>query len=129
MKRTIILRNAAFFITILAAYYERVTGPTYPLSGTAILAGETIRYRLNRSHDAFGADLPVQPLAGKLQYRIRLTTPGTIIRFPHPILLYLMIVFLFAGGVDLGPLEHHYAFGVFGSGWPIGIDLTDNKPA
>jgi hypothetical protein len=31
------------------------------------------------------------------------------------------------GGLLLGPIVQKYAFGVYWSGWPFGIDLTDNK--
>ena len=41
-------------VTVLAAYYQRVTGPTYPLSGTISFQGENIDFRFDRSHG--GAD-------------------------------------------------------------------------
>ena len=34
---------------------------------------------------------------------------------------------LAAGGLVIGPIVQKYAFGVYWSGWPFGIDLTDNK--
>jgi len=40
----------AFIITIAAAVYQRLTGPTYPVRGKALLADSLIHYRLNRSH-------------------------------------------------------------------------------
>ncbi len=36
-------------------------------------------------------------------------------------------VFLFVGGVILGPIVQKFAFGVYWSGIPFGTDLTDNK--
>ncbi|NOR15279.1 MAG: hypothetical protein GQ544_06220 [Candidatus Aminicenantes bacterium] len=36
-------------------------------------------------------------------------------------------VFLFLGGMILGPLMQLYAFGALWTGFPFGIDLTDNK--
>jgi len=36
-------------------------------------------------------------------------------------------VFLFIGGIILGPIVQKYAFGAFWTGWPWGHDLTDNK--
>jgi hypothetical protein len=38
-------------------------------------------------------------------------------------------VFLFVGGLILGPIVQYYAFGAFWTGWPFGHDLTDNKTA
>jgi len=63
----------AFILTIASAIYQRKTGPTYPMSGEAELAGAEIRYRLLRSHDL--GDQPVTitvtdaDLRGTLSYR------------------------------------------------------------
>ena len=38
-------------------------------------------------------------------------------------------VFLFLGGMILGPLVQKFAFGAYWTGWPFGHDLTDNKTA
>jgi hypothetical protein len=103
----------SFLITAASGYYQRVTGPTYPLSGIASLGTLPIPYRLERSHggesdapvaivvpdssvsgtlewrrnktdeawtevglrregDALRAGLPLQPPAGKLEYRVLL---------------------------------------------------------
>ena len=51
---------------------------------------------------------------------------------PEPkirLLAFWTVGFLFVGGAILGPLVQYYAFGIFWSGWPVGIDLTDNKTA
>ncbi len=37
------------------------------------------------------------------------------------------VALLFAGGFILGPLVQKFAFGVAWSGFPLGMDLTDNK--
>ena len=37
------------------------------------------------------------------------------------------VALLFAGGFVLGPLMQKFAFGVAWSGFPLGMDLTDNK--
>ncbi|MBX2976912.1 MAG: hypothetical protein KF721_12320 [Ignavibacteriaceae bacterium] len=37
-------------ITLGSAYYQRLTGPTYPLSGNISIDGEKINYMLHRSH-------------------------------------------------------------------------------
>lgn len=50
MKRSILLWIIAFVLTVLTAAYQRMTGPTYPLSGETTLNGKTIKYALDRSH-------------------------------------------------------------------------------
>lgn len=40
----------ALLLTLVLAYWQRVSGPTYPLSGTAALADATFRWQLERSH-------------------------------------------------------------------------------
>lgn len=37
------------------------------------------------------------------------------------------VIFLFIGGLILGPIVQKYAFGALWTGWPFGHDLTDNK--
>lgn len=50
MKKNVILWILAFLITITTAVYQRVTGPTYPITGSIKLANEEIAYKLARSH-------------------------------------------------------------------------------
>ena len=40
MKKSIWLWLIAFLLTIITAVYQRVTGPTYPVSGEATIDGE-----------------------------------------------------------------------------------------
>jgi hypothetical protein len=47
-------------------------------------------------------------------------------RNPRPLVLPAAILLIF-GGFVLGPLVQKYAFGVLWSGFPFGMDLTDNK--
>jgi hypothetical protein len=47
-------------------------------------------------------------------------------RNPRRLVLWV-VAFLFAGGFVLGPLVQKLAFGVAWSGFPLGMDLTDNK--
>jgi hypothetical protein len=42
-------------------------------------------------------------------------------------LVLAAMALLVVGGLALGPLVQHYAFGVYWSGWPVGPDLTDSK--
>ena len=50
MKRSILLWIIAIVLTVLTAAYQRMTGPTYPLSGETTLNGKIIKYALDRSH-------------------------------------------------------------------------------
>ena len=113
MIRSRTLWVTAFIVTVAVAYYQRVTGPTYSLTGTTRLSGIEIQYKLLRSHGgetnapvvvqiadstilgflewkhfksedpwskvkmkyvdgALSSELPHQPPAGKLQYRLTL---------------------------------------------------------
>ena len=54
----------ALVITLAAAYYQRVTGPTYPVKGEVAVEGETIPFKLIRSHGGEG-DQPVTITVGE----------------------------------------------------------------
>ncbi len=214
MKQPVLFWLLAFIITAGSAVYQRITGPTYPSRGSVMIAGNTISYKLERSHAGetpesvrlstgslkghgvlawkhhnaneewtrvpmteqngqLAADLPGQPPAGKLDYQITLEKDGeTVLVPPEPVvirfrgdvpaavliihitlmfggmllstrtglqffsrqqdtkkLMVWTIVFLFLGGMVLGPIVQKYAFGAFWTGWPFGHDLTDNKTA
>ena len=114
MKKAVIWL-LALLITLFTAFYQRVTGPTYPIRGKVRLNGTQIKYKLERSQESgqdyklrlsipnseisgfiiykryktddpwtkipltresdflFGL-LPSQPPAGKLEYKVFLTT-------------------------------------------------------
>jgi len=210
MKRTILLWVIAVVITLVSAIYQRMTGPTYPLSGEVKINEKTINYKLIRSqggeedaiikiatHDdsiegilywkrfktddefiavpmdyengELIASLPNQPKAGKLEYYVELNNvkipaeQNVVIRFkgdvpiwiliPHVIamfgamllstrtgleifrkekdnllkLTYWTLGFLLIGGFLLGPAVQLYAFDAWWTGFPFGMDLTDNK--
>jgi len=214
MPRTIILWIIAFLLTAGSAYYQRTTGPTYPVSGTTAFGSTNVEYTLTRTHGGEGnqevsiivpdtkitgrvlfkryktgdpwdicpmrrqgdkliGELPHQAPAGKLEYRVEmmygievLELPGegaTIVtRFksdvpawaliPHIIFIFFAMLFslragleaLFAdakprsytlwtiglfipGGFIFGPIVQHFAFGAYWTGFPFGMDLTDNK--
>jgi hypothetical protein len=59
MNKSIWLWIIAFFLTVFTAAYQRITGPTYPVSGEVNLGNETIRYKLDRTHGGEG-DHPIQ---------------------------------------------------------------------
>ena len=50
MKKVLLLWLIAFIITISTAVYQRLTGPTYPISGIVQIANQEIKYNLARSH-------------------------------------------------------------------------------
>ena len=52
MRRTVIFWILSVIITLAGAYYQRVTGPTYPLSGKIKLDRSFITYNLARSHNS-----------------------------------------------------------------------------
>jgi hypothetical protein len=49
MKRTTLFWILAFLVTAISALYQRVTGPTYPVSGKVQVANVPLSYRLLRS--------------------------------------------------------------------------------
>jgi len=49
--KTILLFFIAFIFTAGLASYQRMTGPTYPISGKIVINGETIKYELLRTSD------------------------------------------------------------------------------
>jgi len=48
--KIILLWIFSFVFTVGIAYYQRKTGPTQPVSGKAEIAGQTVNYKLIRSH-------------------------------------------------------------------------------
>ena len=50
MKKTILLWALALLITVVSAVYQRISGPTFPRSGSVVFNGEKINYKLERSH-------------------------------------------------------------------------------
>lgn len=59
MKRTDLFWIIAVVITLGGVYYQRTTGPTYPLSGKINFSNEEINYRFERSHST-SSDCPVE---------------------------------------------------------------------
>jgi len=53
MKKSTLLWILAFVVTIASAYYQRVTGPTYPQNGTVTFENQLIKYKLDRSHSGY----------------------------------------------------------------------------
>lgn len=57
LTKSVLLWILAFVLMGATAVYQRMTGPTYPVSGKMEIKGEKIKYSLPRSHDGSGADL------------------------------------------------------------------------
>ncbi len=74
VKKTLIWIFAVF-LTISAALYQRLTGPTHPQRTQATIAGQTLKFKLLRSFDGDGdcpitITIPDQQISGTLEYRI-----------------------------------------------------------
>jgi hypothetical protein len=54
MKKSVLLWLIAFVLTVITAVYQRMTGPTYPISGEATISGNLIEYKLDRTHGGEG---------------------------------------------------------------------------
>jgi hypothetical protein len=142
MKRTALFWIVAVVITLVSLVYQRVTGPTYAVSGSVLLNGKSIAYKLIRSYDGqdkapvqvktddqsisgtlfwkryktddpwtqapmtfadgtLKGELPHQPVAGKLMYRVELQQGGQqvslsgndpiVIRFRNPVPIWVII--------------------------------------
>jgi len=68
MKRTTLLWIVAIIITLPVSYFQRVTGPTYRLTGTVMLDGTELSYRMERSHGG-EEDAPVRIHTGDPEIR------------------------------------------------------------
>ncbi|MBN2638720.1 MAG: hypothetical protein JXR65_06490 [Bacteroidales bacterium] len=65
----------AVVLTLSAVYYQRLTGPTYPLKIKSELSGKTLSFKLPRSHVTENncpveLNIPDSSVSGKLLYRI-----------------------------------------------------------
>jgi hypothetical protein len=99
MNRNVLFWVLAVVLTIASAVYQRMSGPTYPISGTAEVGGHTVTYKLLTSHagktddfvsrivmgrhgDSLRFYLPVQPQAGKLEYQVFLVADKATLLLP-----------------------------------------------
>lgn len=144
MNRSWHLWALALLITLASAVYQRLTGPTYPVSGTSRIGSSDARYRLLRSHETsspapveistadtaisgrldwrryktadawtsvhmkrgtglLSAEIPPQPAAGKVEYRIILARDSTFVTIPNE----GGVVLRFKGEVPLAILIAH----------------------
>lgn len=74
MKKAIIFWSVAIVITLVSAYYQRVTGPTYPVKATLDFESGSYSFELPRSHGGVGdveisIPIPDTAIRAKLDYR------------------------------------------------------------
>jgi hypothetical protein len=74
MKKTAIYWIIAVLITVLVAYYQRVTGPTHPVKDSVEIAGETTKLKFLRSHGGEGDgeivfNIANQEVSGEITFR------------------------------------------------------------
>ncbi len=72
--KSVLLWLVTLAMMLASAYYQRTTGPSYPLRGSVIVGGETIAYRLPRTHGGPGDAIVVLTvedvrITGKLAFR------------------------------------------------------------
>jgi hypothetical protein len=70
--RTTLIWILAVVITVTVAVYQRRVGPTRPLRGVAMVAGEAFPYRFHRSHPA--------PASYKVEFPSSMPTLGDMLR-------------------------------------------------
>lgn len=68
MKLKAWLWIVAFVLTAASALYQRMTGPTYPVSGSVTVNGQIVRFTLDRSH------------GGQADHEVRMVVPDTSVR-------------------------------------------------
>jgi hypothetical protein len=63
---SVVLWIAALAVTVMLAYFQRMTGPSYPLRGSAVLGdGQEVQFRLPRSDQGRGALRVKLPAVGE----------------------------------------------------------------
>jgi hypothetical protein len=167
MKNNISLWIIAFIITAASAVFQRVTGPTYPVKGTATFHGRHLSYKFERSHGGttdhpvemqtgdesitgtlewkrykssdewssipmtysggmLSANLPNQPHAGKLLYRVHLTSGSETISLPST----EPVVIRFKGDVPAAILITHIGLMFLGmlTSTRAGLEIFKKEP-
>lgn len=74
LKKPIFLWIFTIILTLVFVVYQRLTGPTYPLDGTAELNGTEISYKLIRSSEGqsdalISIEVPDEDISGTLTYK------------------------------------------------------------
>ncbi len=166
MSKSIIFWIISFIITIASAHYQRVTGPSYPITGNQKFGNSNIEYELHRSHGdesdhdvsintqsneikgtllwkRFKTDddwqeagmineegkligsLPLQPAAGKLEYKISLVDNNNSITIPEK----GNVIIRFRGAVPSFILIPHiiFMFGAMLLSTRTGLEIFNDK--
>jgi hypothetical protein len=61
----------SFLFTIAIAYYQRTTGPTYPVTGKKEFAGQRIKYKLVRTSGERDAEIKIKHAGPEIKGQIR----------------------------------------------------------
>ena len=70
--RSVLIWIFSLIFTLAIVYYQRATGPTYPVRGKVTIAGQEIKYRLIRtSEDEGGARVTFKNIPANIQGSIR----------------------------------------------------------
>lgn len=74
MKKQSLLWIISFFLTLFLAYYQKTTGPSYPISGSVLIDNREIDYRFDRTHGGesdhiVSFDIGSQNFAGTLLWK------------------------------------------------------------
>jgi hypothetical protein len=70
--RSTLLWIFSFIFTIAIAYYQRTTGPTYPVRGKVTFSGQEIKYKLVRSsEEEGGARVTIKNIGENIQGSLR----------------------------------------------------------
>ncbi len=155
MRKPSVQWTIAVVLTLTSALWQRMSGPTYPIRGSATLSGQEIAFRLERSYSITArqpvivtvadasvtgtvewrrfptsdpwstlqmtrqgdrletaippAPEPLMPMAGKLEYRVRLAKGSELVSFPDT-----PAVTRFKGDVPAWILIPHIAAMFFG---------------
>jgi hypothetical protein len=214
-NKSLVLWIISIIIMVIIVFYQRMTGPTYPVHGEVTINNQTYRFEMPRTHGGSGGQIisliiPDKSISGKIKFRrfhsydnwsytdmqrsgdtlmyelphllpagkiryqvflqsginqpIPVTQEAVIVRYKdsvptiviilHLFFLFTAItlstraglealfkgektfalavfttIFMFIGGIIIGPMMQQYAFGALWTGWPLGHDLTDNKTA
>lgn len=98
MKKSILLWLIAFVLTVFTAIYQRMTGPTYPISGEIVIGNKVINYKLDRTHGGEG-DHPIEinvddeTISGQLFWKRYKTndewTSNAMVRIDEKLVAYL----------------------------------------
>lgn len=88
MKKSATLWILAIVITLASVVYQRLTGPTHPIMGEVTIAGETIGYKLLRTHETTAdavmtIDITNEDISGFMEYR-RYKSHDTLSRVALP---------------------------------------------